>query len=203
LGSIDGERFAQEVSALLPNLYATALRFSRDAADAEDLVAETIAKAWGSLESLRDPERFRGWIFRILTNTYLASYRAEKARPCGESWPDEEADDFSLFEKPHQPFLLWWSNPERQFLDRMLSDDLERAVDALPEVFRTVVVLIELQGLSYAEAAESLHVPVGTVRSRLARGRGLLQRALWRNAHDAGLVTAAHAPEPKRAPSRR
>jgi RNA polymerase sigma-70 factor (ECF subfamily) len=199
---MDGERFAQEVSALLPNLYATALRFCRDAADAEDLVAESIAKAWGSLESLRDPNCFRGWIFRILTNTYMAGYRAEKVRPRGESWPDEEADDFSLFEKLHQPFLLWWSNPERQFLDRMLSEDLERAVDALPDAFRSVVVLVELQGLSYAEVAEALHVPVGTVRSRLARGRGLLQRALWRHAHDAGLVAAAHAPEPKSAPGR-
>jgi RNA polymerase sigma-70 factor, ECF subfamily len=197
-GTIDGERFAREVSALLPNLYATALRLSRDSADAEDLVAEAIAKAWAAIEGLQDADRFRGWIFRILTNTYLARCRAEKVRPRGEAWPDENEDDFSLFEKLHQPFLLWWSNPERQFLDRLLREDLERAVDALPDPFRSVVVLVDLQGLSYADVAEALHVPLGTVRSRLARGRGLLQRALWLHAHDAGLVTAARAPGPKR-----
>jgi RNA polymerase sigma-70 factor (ECF subfamily) len=95
--------------------------------------------------------------------------------------------EFSLFERLHQPFLLWWGTPEQDFLDRLLREDLIRAIEALPERFRIVVVLADVQGLSYLEIAGSLEVPIGTVRSRLARGRALLQKALWDHACDAGL----------------
>jgi RNA polymerase sigma-70 factor (ECF subfamily) len=100
----------------------------------------------------------------------------------------DDHDDFSLFERLHQPILLWWSNPEQQFLDRLLRADLERAVDSLPENYRVVVVLADLQGLTYQEIADNLEVPIGTVRSRLARGRAMLQKALWRHGEDAGIV---------------
>lgn len=192
---MDGERFEQEVSCLLPNLYATALHFARNAADAEDLVADAVAKAWAALHTLHDPSRFRCWILRILTNTYFMQYRARAAQPRVEPLPDEESDDFSLFEKLHEPFLLWWGNPEQQFLDRLLRVDLERAIGELPDPFRTVVVLVDLEGLTYAEVAHALDVPVGTVRSRLARGRGILQKALWRHGRDAGLVNTEPQPD--------
>jgi RNA polymerase sigma-70 factor, ECF subfamily len=91
----------------------------------------------------------------------------------------------------HQPFLLWWSDPEQAFLDRLLREDLARAIDALPESFRMVVVLAELRGCSYRTIAELLDIPIGTVRSRLARGRALLQKQLWTQAQDAGLLPAA------------
>ena len=95
-----------------------------------------------------------------------------------------EVDDcpFSLFEKMHQPFLLWWSNPELELLNKLLRQDIEAAIDAIPAEFRAVLVLVELNGQSYAEAAEALGLPVGTVRSRLARARSRLQRALWEQA---------------------
>jgi RNA polymerase sigma-70 factor (ECF subfamily) len=192
---MDGEQFGREVSTLLPNLYTTALRFARDTADAEDLVAEAIAKAWAAIHTLHDATRFRGWILRILTNTYFAQYRTRASHPRAEPLPNEASDDFSLFEKLHQPFLLWWGNPEQQFLDRLLREDLDRAVDALPDPFRTAVVLADLEGLSYAEVALALDVPVGTVRSRLARGRSMLQKALWQHACDAGLVNAESQPD--------
>ena len=182
--------FGREVMALLPDLYGTALRLTRNRADAEDLVAEAIAKAWVSRDSLRDRDSFRGWVFRILTNTYVSGCRAAAAQGVHEPFaePDEDEARFSLFERLHQPFLLWWGNPEQQFLNRLLREDLERAIDGLPGPFRVAVVLADLQGLSYREIAETLGVPLGTVRSRLARARAALQRALWEHGRDAGLA---------------
>jgi RNA polymerase sigma-70 factor, ECF subfamily len=181
--------FAAEVERLLPELFGTALRLCHNRTDAEDLVAEAIANAWLALPSLQRPEAFRGWLFRILTNAFLSARRTAVARGVHEPL-DEEAGEapFSLFERLHQPFLLWWGNPERTFLDKLLREDLERAIDSLPDPFRVVVVLVDVQGYAYQEVAEVLEVPVGTVRSRLARGRAALQRALWQHGIDAGLI---------------
>ena len=179
--------FEQATLAALPELLGLARRLTRNREDAEDLAAETITRAWLHRATLRDRERFSGWIVRILTNLFLSQRRSEASHP-HESLDVE--DEFSLFERLHQPFLLWWGAVEQQFLDRLLRDDLLRAVDALPDPFRIVVVLADIQGYAYAEIAESLAVPVGTVRSRLARGRARLQRALWEHACDSGLRTA-------------
>jgi RNA polymerase sigma-70 factor (ECF subfamily) len=186
--------FEAEVLRLMDRLYGTALRLTRDATDAEDLVAETVATAWAKLQDLRDPQRFEAWIIRILTNTFVSEWRRRRSRAEVEvaaeveSGDDDDGTGFSLFEKCHQPFLLWWGTPEHEFLNRVLREDLEKALDSLPEAFRIVVVLVEVQGWSYAEVADHLEVPVGTVRSRLNRGRGLLQRELWVHAQEAGLV---------------
>jgi RNA polymerase sigma-70 factor (ECF subfamily) len=189
--TMDGKRFEEEIVAMLPHLFGSALRFCGNTNDAEDLVSETILKAWGALDTLQDAASFRGWIMRILLNNCRAQHRGRAARPEPESLPDETSEDFSLFEKLHQPFLLWWGNPERQFLDRLLRADLERALEALPEPFRRVVSLSDVDGFTYAEIAEALAVPIGTVRSRLARGRAIMQKALWEHASDAGLVPSA------------
>ncbi len=186
----DARWFEREVLAALPELYGAARRLAKNDADAEDLVAESVAKAWMRLDSLHDRTSFRGWIFRILNNVFISDCRARAVRPALESLADEdETAHFSLFERLHQPLLLWWGMPEQEFLDKLLREDLERAVDALPEVYRLVVVMAELQGLSYREIGDALHVPLGTVRSRLARGRSLLQRRLWEHAVDRGLVS--------------
>jgi RNA polymerase sigma-70 factor, ECF subfamily len=197
------EWFCDQVRRSLPELYGTARRLTGgDRADAEDLVAEAVAKGWMKLSTLEDPTAFRGWIFRILTNTFISLKRKHETRPEAESF-DEEAnaidDSFSLFEHLHQPFLLWWSNPEQAFLRRMLREDLERAVDGLPEEFRVAVVLGDLQGYSYREIAETLDVPIGTVKSRLSRGRSLLQSALWEQAQEAGLrgTATVNHPDPE------
>lgn len=183
--------FAAEVERLLPALLGTALRLTRDRADAEDLVAEAVANAWIRLDSLHDVSAFAGWLFRILNNAFLSSRRAAAVRGAVEPFDEEVhgAKGFSLFEHLHQPFLLWWGNPERAFLDRLLREDLERAIDALPDPFRLVAVLVDVQGCSYQEVAEALGVPLGTVRSRLARGRAALQQALWEHGRDAGLTS--------------
>lgn len=178
--------FAGEVESLLPELYGASLRLCRDRTDAEDLVAEALTKAWQKLSSLQQRARFRAWIFQILTNTYISQYRARSRRPDVEGF-GADADDFSLFERLHQPILLWWGNPEQDFLNGLLRDDLAAAFDRIPERYRTVVVLVDVRELAYRDVAGMLDIPVGTVRSRLARGRGLLQRELWENARDAGL----------------
>ena len=191
---MDEERrrwFAQQVERLTDRLYGAALRLTRNAEDAEDLVAETVARAWGKLGELRDPQAFEAWIRRILNNSFVSAWRHRQASPevadtvaCEDSSPEP----FSLFEKLHQPFLLWWGNPEETAITNLLREDIERALDALPDAHRVVVVLVDVEGCSYLEAAETLGVPVGTVRSRLNRARGQLQRALWKHAQEAGLT---------------
>lgn len=187
--------FETEVLRLMDRLYGTALRLARDADDAEDLVAETISKAWACFSDLKDHSRFEGWLFQILSNTFMSEWRRRQSRrklhtDTQANTPEEaEALRFSLFEKLHQPFLLWWGSAEDQFLNNLLREELEAALDTLPEEYRLVIVLVEVQGHTYSEVASMLEVPLGTIRSRLSRARGLLQKTLWEQARDAGLVT--------------
>jgi RNA polymerase sigma-70 factor (ECF subfamily) len=190
----DRDWFEHAVLAVLPELVGTARRLARNREEAEDLAAEAITKAWLHRASLRERQRFAGWILRILTNLFI-SRRRDAARH-EETGLDEETE-FSLFERLHQPFLLWWGTAEQDFLNRLLREDLIRAIEALPDHYRIVVVMADVQGLSYGEIACALEIPVGTVRSRLARGRALLQKALWEHACDAGLRTGARDERPR------
>lgn len=186
--------FEREVERLLDRLYGTALRLTRDPDDAEDVVAEAVSKAWSSIDQLDDPGRLEHWLFRILNNTFISMWRRRKRRQeveYDEASPgdtDSGEVNFSLFQKLHQPFLLWWGTPEQQFLNNVLRDDIRQAMDALPDPFRVAIMLVEVQGYTYEESAQMLGVPLGTIRSRLNRGRGLLQQALWQQARDAGLA---------------
>lgn len=184
----DRDWFECIVVQLLSDLYGTALRLTRNRADAEDLVADTVARAWSHLDELADRTRLRGWLFRILTNAFLSARRTDARRGVPESLDEASDDGLSLFEQLHVPILLWWGSPEMEFLNKLLREDLARAVDALPEPFRVVFVLADMHGSSYQEIAETLQVPIGTVRSRLARARRLLQKALWTHAQDVGLT---------------
>jgi RNA polymerase sigma-70 factor (ECF subfamily) len=181
--------FEREVTGMLDDLYGAALRLAKNPADAEDLVGEAVAKAFGNLHTLNDRQAFRGWIFRILSNCFISECRKRKTRseiPINAA-ADGDEEEFWLFDKLHQPFLLWWGNPEQEFLNNLLRDDLIKAVDELPENFRIVLVLAELEGFNYQDIADMLEVPVGTVRSRLSRARSLLQKALWQHANDRGI----------------
>lgn len=185
----DRRWFGERVESLLPELYGTAHRLCGSRAAAEDLVAESVAKAWEALPSLEDREKFRAWVFRILNNTFVSSCRSAEAKAVHEPYDPAENESFSLFERLHAPVLLWWGgNPELEFLNRLLREDLERAIDDLPDPFRAVVVMVDIEGLRYQEVAEILEIPVGTVRSRLSRGRSRLQESLWNHAHEAGLT---------------
>jgi RNA polymerase sigma-70 factor, ECF subfamily len=194
--TISKDAFETQVLAILGPLHGVARRLTKNDADAEDLVAESITRAWRARASLTDGSAFRAWIFRILNNTFISDRRKALARPREEllvEGGDEEEGAFSIFERLHQPFLLWFANPEQEFLDKLLRDDLDRALAALPEHYRVVVVLADVEGLKYGEIAEALDVPVGTVRSRLARARSALQRTLWNVACEHGLQASRAA----------
>lgn len=190
----DRDWFEKAVLAVLPELVGTARRLARNREDAEDLAAEAITRAWLHRASLRERQRFPGWILRILTNLFISRRRSDAFRH--EETALDEATEFSLFERLHQPFLLWWGTPEQDFMNRLLREDLVRAIEALPDPYRIVVVMADVQSLSYGEIACALEIPVGTVRSRLARGRALLQKALWEHACDAGLRSGAFDERP-------
>lgn len=198
--AISRKAFEDQVLRLSGTLLGVARRLARNEADAEDLVAETLARAWRSRDALEDEVAFRAWIFRILHNTFISEKRrlASRSEVHGD-WLEEKDEDeapFSIFEQMHQPFLLWFSNPEQQFLDKVLREDLERALSALPEHYRIVVVLSDLEEFTYAEIAKALDIPVGTVRSRLARARSALQKILWQSARAYGLSAAASETRP-------
>lgn len=188
LSEADRAWFAERVESLLPELYGRAVRLCRERADAEDLVAEAVAKAWQALPSLEERDAFRGWVFRILNNAFISRCRTARSNTEHESL-DTTNEEFSLYQRLHQPILLWWGTPETDFLNRLLRADLERAIDGLPDCYREVVVMVDVEGFAYREVAELLDVPVGTVRSRLSRGRGLLQKTLWEHGLEAGLTT--------------
>jgi RNA polymerase sigma-70 factor (ECF subfamily) len=184
----DREWFECAVVEVLSDLFGTALRLTRNRADAEDLVAEAVTRAWTHLDDLSDRARLRGWLFRILTNTFLSDRRTDARRGVHQPLADDSDASFSLFEQLHAPLLLFWGTPEQAFLDKLLREDLARAVGGLAEPFRLVLVLADMHGCTYQEIAETLHLPIGTVRSRLARARASLQKTLWTHAQDAGLA---------------
>jgi len=189
--------FAASVQAGMDALYAAALRLTHHRADAEDLVADAVAKAWVAIDTLDDASRFRPWMYRILRNCFISNLRRKSARPtelpCSDLFTDEGETDLAalLIEEPGD-FLAWWAEPELRVHNEILGRDIMSAIDDLPAVFRTTILLVNVDGLTYDEAAEVLGVPPGTVRSRMKRGRTMLQKALWRQAEDAGL----RAPSP-------
>jgi len=194
--------FSRCLNDNMASLYAVAMRLTRNSADAEDLVAETATKAWAAIDSLTEAGNFRAWVFRILHNCYISDYRKKRVRPIESSLDaipeDEDGEVAALLIRQPDEFLNWWANPERAVMNQVLGKGLHQALENLPESFRVVVVLINVEGLSYDEAADVLGVSPGTVRSRMNRGRTLLQKALWQFAQDAGLVTDRSFMEPNR-----
>jgi len=172
--------FGAGVEQNIDGMYSVALRLTRKGADAEDLVAEAVAKAWSSIHSLNDRARFRPWLFRILHNTFVSDYRKRSIRPTETSFDDSPDDDLAgLLNEQSDDFLIWWSNPERAFFNDLLGEQLLAAIDKLPEAYRAVVILVNVEGFTYDETAEVLGVAPGTIRSRMKRGRTLLQKTLW------------------------
>lgn len=181
------------MEAQLDALYGVALRLTRDPTDAEDLVSESVAKAWYAVDSLQDWDSFRGWIFQIMRNHFVSGYRRASKGPDlvrleSPTGDDGETDLASLLFEQSDDFLSWWADPEKEIVGRLLGEKITAAVQALPEAFRVTILLVIVDGLRYDEAADLLGVPPGTVRSRMKRGRTLLQKALWEEARDAGLL---------------
>ncbi len=157
---------------------------TRNQQDAEDLVQDTLIRAYRYYHRYQPGTNFRAWLYRILTTTYINAYRKKRVRPQESSLQDTET--FFLYNQLSEEARGDAVNVENTVLDRLGADSIQRAIDQLPPQFRTTVQLADVEGLSYAEIAEATGVAKGTVMSRLFRGRRLLQRALWQQAQVAG-----------------
>jgi RNA polymerase sigma-70 factor (ECF subfamily) len=175
------------------SLYASALRFTKNERDAEDLVQDAFLRAFRFFDRFERGTNIKAWLFKILTNTFINRYRRTmKERSIVEGGDRSAVHDHFVSREASESA----ANPEQSFFDRLLSGDVLRAVDSLPIDFRMVVILADLQEFSYKEIADILDVPVGTVMSRLYRGRRLLQKALATYAIAAGVIPAPADGEP-------
>jgi RNA polymerase sigma-70 factor, ECF subfamily len=184
-------RTKQEFEALalthLDSLYASALRLTKNERDAEDLVQDTCMRAYRFFDKFERGTNIKAWLFRILTNTFINRYRRKVKERSATEGPEQEAVQALFFS---QDATDQANNPERFLFDRLLSDDVLRAIDSLPIDFRMVVILADLQEFSYKEIADILGCPVGTVMSRLFRGRKQLQKMLRDYAAGLGVLSA-------------
>ncbi len=178
-------RFERDVLPLLPNLYAAALRMTRNPADAEDLVQDTYLRAFRGFSGFKEGTNLKAWLYRILTNSFINTYRKKQRQPQTVEGPDD-LDEWYLFDK------LGGRNvelsAETEVLDKIPDEAVKAALESLPENFRLPVLLADVEGFSYKEIAEIMDTPIGTVMSRLHRGRKALQKALWDTAKERGLI---------------
>ena len=182
------EAFIDEAMLYAPQLYSAALRMTRHQADAEDLVQETYLRAYRSAHTFTPGTNLRAWLFRILTNVFINTYRARQRRPVETDIGDIE--DLYLYRRlPQLEVAAAQLSAEQQFLEVFTDDEIRQALEDLPENFRLPVLLADVDGFSYKEIAEMLEIPVGTVMSRLHRGRKAMQRALFSYAEARGLTT--------------
>jgi len=189
-------RFEEEALKHLDALYRTALRMTRNPSDAEDLVQDALVRAYRFYDRFQPGTNFRAWLFKILTNTYINTYRRKQGRPQESSLEDTE--EFFLYNQLSADQEERVTDVEDTVLDGLGADAIQRAIDQLPPQFRTTVQLSDVEGLSYAEIAEATGVAKGTVMSRLFRGRRQLQRALWDQAEAAGFTAGSKVhSEPK------
>jgi RNA polymerase sigma-70 factor (ECF subfamily) len=178
------DRFEREVLPILPNLYGAALRLTRNPQDAEDLVQETFLRAYRGFAGFQEGTNLRAWMYRILTNTFINSYRKKQREPV--TVQDDEIEDWFLYDRLGAAGVE--ASAEAEVLDRLPDEEVQRALEALPEGFRMAVLLADIEGFSYKEIAEILDIPIGTVMSRLHRGRKALQKALWETMRERGLI---------------
>ncbi|MBI4300629.1 MAG: sigma-70 family RNA polymerase sigma factor, partial [Chloroflexi bacterium] len=185
--NIDHQGFEEEALQHLDALYRTALRMTRNEQDAEDLVQETYLKAYRFFYRYEKGTNIRAWLFRILTNSYINRYRKAATRPKMTSL--EETTDFFLYsklaEEGREPA---WMSVEEEVLSRFADEEVVRALEELSPQFRMAVLLADVEGFSYKEIAEITGVKMGTVMSRISRGRKHLQENLWDYAQRAGLL---------------
>ncbi|MCG3206014.1 MAG: ECF RNA polymerase sigma factor SigH [Elusimicrobia bacterium] len=184
------EEFSQVAFPYMDEMYAGALRMTRNPQNAEDLVSEVYAKAWKSFHQFERGTNMRAWLYRILTNTYINHYRKKVRQGTAVDIDKYDSqDEFYFYNKVAENTAVENEDPAKIILERFAEQDILNAIDQLPEGYRETVILSDLQGLSYEDIAKSLDIPLGTVRSRLNRGRRHMQKALWEEAVKSGYVT--------------
>jgi RNA polymerase sigma-70 factor, ECF subfamily len=181
----DPARFEEDVVPLLPQLYSAALRLTRNPSDAEDLVQETLLRGFRGYAGFKAGTNLRAWMYRILTNTFINRYRQQSRQPTEVELGDLE--DMYLYRRLGEGTGAARS-AEEEALERFVDDDVKAAVESLPEAFRIPVLLADVEGFSYKEIAKIMGVPIGTVMSRLHRGRKALEKALWEFSERRGTV---------------
>lgn len=193
-----GWNFEAEVLPFMDSLYSTAYRMSRNRQDAEDLLQETYLRAYKYYDKFQEGTNFKAWLFKILKNTFINRYRKRQRQPLKNSFDEiEDAFEWKLLESP---LTARGATPEEELMVDALDQDVQQALEALPEDYRTAVELADLQGLSYREIADQLGIPLGTVMSRLYRGRRKLEAVLLRYAREHGYIRSR---EPRKMRSRR
>ncbi|HXG43742.1 MAG TPA: sigma-70 family RNA polymerase sigma factor [Gemmatimonadales bacterium] len=179
--------FEQLLMPLLDSAYGTALHLTRNRADAEDLVQEACLLAFRGFKSFEPGSNFRAWFFRILTNAFFSKYRKRKRE--GETVELDDTPELYLYSQTAAAGLhSRTDDPAGALLAKLDAEQVRAAVDGLPEEYRVVATLYFMQDFSYQEIADVLGLPIGTVRSRLHRGRRLLQPALWNLARERGIL---------------
>jgi RNA polymerase sigma-70 factor, ECF subfamily len=185
----DQAQFSDLAMEYMPALYTAALRMTRNPADAEDLVQETYLKAYRAFASFELGTNLKAWLYRILTNTYINTYRAKQRRP--DIADVEDVEDLYLYHRlSGEQSASLGRSAEDEALDRFTDTDVKAAIESLPDSFRMAVLLADVEGFSYKEIAEITDVPIGTVMSRIHRGRKALQKALIDRGSTRGLVGA-------------
>lgn len=173
----DQATFSEQAMQYADTLYSAAMRMTRNASNAEDLLQETYLKAYRGFGSFQEGTNLKAWLYRILTNTFINSYRAKKRRP--EESDIEDIEDLYMYRRlGGLEAANFGRSAEDEVLDRFTDTDVKTAIEALPEQFRIAVLLSDVEGFSYKEIADITEVPLGTVMSRLHRGRRALQKTL-------------------------
>lgn len=190
----DKKAFEQETMKYMDELYASAVRMTKNKEAAEDLLSEVYTKAWKAYDRFEQGTNARAWLYKILTNTYINQYRQKQRTPLmvelDKPVETQSSSGGDLYDRILGASPNPFDNPDQVLTNRILDQDLKKAIDHLPEEFRMAVVLSDVQNFSYQEVADILSIPIGTVRSRLWRGRRLLQKVLWEQAVENGLVPA-------------